>query len=154
MNYKEYLSLAEDEHLEKINKGREIAKLSKEIKDKVKNINEKVNIIVFSETRCGDAATAIPYLMDMVKENNNIIVDILRKEGNEKKLKNLSGEERIPTFIRVNENGEAIKSFIEFPKGVKEDINKNEDNKEKIVEEFRNGKYSKELEKEIYELIK
>ncbi|MGL5151045.1 MAG: thioredoxin family protein [Clostridium sp.] len=153
MDYSDYLKFAEEEHIEKINKGRKIAKLSDEIIKLVKEINDPVNIIVFGETRCGDVATALPYLMDMANVNSNIKFDILRREGNEEMLKELSGEDRIPTFIKVDSNGGAIKSYIEFPQVVKENIEKNIDEKEKIVFDFRDGKYKEELEKEIYELI-
>lgn len=111
--------------------------------------DEASNIVVFSMTRCKDAATVTPILMQIAKSNPNVTVNFFDRDGNEELLEKLTGEVRIPTILKLDSKGNIRKKFLEFPTVVKEEINKNPENKESIVSSFRENKYFNEIKKDI-----
>lgn len=147
LSYDDYMKLGTDED-KKMNI--EFYKKSPIHKEDISlSSDESLNIAVFSMTRCKDAATVTPVLMQIAKNNPNVTINFFDKEGNEELLKKLTGEVRIPTILKLDSKGNIIKKFLEFPTVVKEEINKNPENKESIVSSFRENKYFDEVKKDI-----
>lgn len=154
LSYEEYFNSATAEEKEIIKEFYDKTTISKESRELVQNIKSKKEISVFSLHRCKDAATSIPVLMELSKENPNLHIKFYLRDDNSEALEKLTGEVRVPSILIHDENGNITKKFIEFPKVVKEKIEKNpKEMKEEIVSDFRNGKYKEELEKEIVELL-
>lgn len=118
---------------------------------RIKNIKEKVNLLVFAEAYCKDCAVVLSFLVRMSKINKNINIMILPRKENEDILKAYNHKQRIPTIINLDNKCKGI--FSEFPKVVQEKIINNEDEKSIIVSEFRNGKYNKFVEDEILKIL-
>lgn len=152
-SYEEFILNAKDEE-ENLIVEQFYKKKLKDIKglEKIKNLNEEVNLIVFSELYCNDAAIVIPILNNLSKSSNLLNIRYLNKNGNEELIKSLVGEVRIPTILKVNKDEMILGKYIEFPKEFKKNLT--EENKEELVKnKFRKGIYNKEVEKELLELI-
>ena len=152
LDYKDYIKTGTNEDLEM---NKEFYKKSP-IHNSKENIEikEKTNIAVFSMTRCKDAATVTPVLLELAQNNANINIKFFDKAGNEDLLENLTGEVRIPTILKLDDKGNIKDKFVEFPKEVKVVIEKNPKNKDIIVSDFRNDKYFDSLKSEIIRLLK
>ncbi|HHD2753477.1 TPA: thioredoxin family protein [Clostridium perfringens] len=153
LTYEEYLKTATDEEREMIEEFFNRAVVSEEKINEINSIENKVDIAVFSITRCKDAASAIPFLIKLSENNKNINIKFWDREGNEEILEELTGAGRVPSILKI-ENGQVVKSYIEFPKVLDEKINNNLEEKENFVNDLRSNKYDKEIEKEIFNIIK
>lgn len=153
LTYQEYLKTATDEEREMIEEFFNRAVVSEEKINEINSIENKVDIAVFSITRCKDAASAIPFLIKLSENNKNINIKFWDREGNEEILEELTGARRVPSILKI-ENGQVVKSYIEFPKVLDEKINNNLEEKENFVNELRSNKYDKEIEEEIFGIIK
>lgn len=152
LSYKEYLKKATKEHLDMIKEQEELSVISGEGIVESRSVSEDIVLKVYSETRCKDAATALPILLEMSKINPKIKLEFFSLEENKEKIIGLLGKAKIPTIIRVDKEGNILGNYIEFPEVVNKKINAT--NKEKIVKEFRSGIYSKIIENEFLNLIK
>ncbi|MGL5641908.1 MAG: thioredoxin family protein, partial [Paraclostridium sp.] len=65
MNYEEFINTAEKEHRSFIDSLNEQGQLTENGLDKIRRIKEYTNIVVFTETRCKDSATTMPFLMKL-----------------------------------------------------------------------------------------
>lgn len=153
LTYNEYLKTATDEERKMINEFFERVHVSDEKVKEINNLNKDTDIAVFSITRCKDAASAIPFLIKLSEKNNNIKIRFWDREGNEDLLENLTEAKRVPSILKIK-NGRVIKSYIEFPKILNEKIKCNPENKETFVNELRSNIYDKEIEEEIFRIIK
>ena len=89
ITYSEYLSLADEEQRGIIDRLNEQSQLINKGLDKVRNIENKLNILVFGELHCKDAATEIPFLLKLSELNKNIEVKFLRREGNKEAIRKI-----------------------------------------------------------------
>ncbi|MDZ5254137.1 thioredoxin family protein [Clostridium sp. LIBA-8841] len=153
LTYEEYLRTATDEEREMIKEFFNRVAVCKEKIKEIDSIKDKVDIAVFSITRCKDAASAIPFLIKLSENNKNINIKFWDREGNEELLEELSGARRVPSILKI-ENGQIVKSYIEFPRVVDKKINHNPEEKENLVNDLRSNKYDKEIEEEIFNIIK
>lgn len=153
LTYEEYLRTATDEEREMIEEFFNRVVVCKEKIKEIDSIKDKVDIAVFSITRCKDAASAIPFLIKLSENNKNINIKFWDREGNEELLEELSGARRVPSILKI-ENGQIVKSYIEFPRVVDKKINHNPEEKENLVNDLRSNKYDKEIEEEIFNIIK
>ena len=153
LTYEEYLKTATDEEREMIEEFFNRAVVSEEKINEINSIENEVDIAVFSITRCKDAASAIPFLIKLSENNKNINIKFWDREGNEEILEELTGARRVPSILKI-ENGQVLKSYIEFPKVLDEKINNNLEEKENFVNDLRSNKYDKEIEEEIFSIIK
>ncbi|MGL4570707.1 MAG: thioredoxin family protein [Clostridium sp.] len=151
ITYKKFLEGATEEEIEMIKRGEKLNILSNEAKERVKKVKNNSRILVFSETRCGDAATAIPLLLKMNELNDKINVEFFKYEENKEYLNKYIKKAKIPTIIKVDSECNILGEYIEFPKEIKERL-KNED-REIVINEFRSGNYSKRIEEDIIKLI-
>ncbi|MCR6515563.1 MAG: thioredoxin family protein [Clostridium sp.] len=152
LSYDEYLKKATKEHLDMIKEQEELSVISGEGISEARRVSEDIVLRVYSETRCKDAATALPILLEMSKINPKIKLEFFSLEENKEKITNLIGKAKIPTILRVDKKGNVLGNYIEFPESVNKKIN--DSNKEKLVKEFRSGIYSKIIENEFLDLIK
>ncbi|MPQ45271.1 thioredoxin family protein [Clostridium tarantellae] len=153
VSYEEFIETAIEENKEMIHKFEKQAHISEKGIEDIVCIDEPINVVVFSLTRCKDAATILPYLMQLSDLNNNIHITFFDKDENEDLLKNLSGETRVPTILTLDNNNNIKRKFIEFPKFVYEKILQNESKKEIIINEFRKGKYNKHIQSDLIKLL-
>lgn len=151
ISYKKFLEDATEEQIEMINRGEILNTLSKEAREKIKKVKNNSRILVFSETRCGDAATAIPLLLKMNELNDKIDIEFFKYEENKEYLNKYIKKAKIPTIIKVDSECNILGEYIEFPKEIKDRL-KNEE-REIVINEFRSGKYSKKIEEDIIKLI-
>lgn len=155
LTYKELLKNADKEHLEMIKKHAQREKII--LNDDLKSLNklkEKRNLVVFTLPRCEDAATTIPFLFKLEELNKNISIRFMNREGNEELLKELTGESKVPTIVSLDEENTIRGKYIEYPESIKEKLhNKNDEEREYIITEFREEKYNKEIQRELIELI-
>ncbi|MEG1482238.1 thioredoxin family protein [Clostridium sp.] len=151
ISYKKFLEDATEEQIEMINRGETLNTLSKEAREKIKKVKNNSRILVFSETRCGDAATAIPLLLKMNELNDKINIEFFKYEENKEYLNKYIKETKIPTIVKVDSECNILGEYIEFPKEIKDRL-KNEE-REIVINEFRSGKYSKKIEEDIIKLI-
>ena len=120
MEYSEYLIKAKEEELQFINKLYNQGILLEDGKEIIKNIDDEKNVLVITATRCKDSATILPFLLKLAELNENIKIKFLLRKENRELLEQLSGELKVPTMMILDNNGQVIRKFIEFPKGVKE----------------------------------
>lgn len=156
MKYEEFINTAEKEHREFIDELHEQGSLDKRDGNlnKIKDINHNVDIVVFTETKCKDSATTIPFLMKLSELNKNIRINFFRKEGNEEILKELIGEIRVPSILVLNDEEKIERKYIEFAYDVKEILESSPIEKtQDIIDEMRMGKYNKEIQKDLIKLI-
>lgn len=151
VDYNKFLEEATSDQMEMIKKQAGVSKICDYGLDKLKKIDKEVKVAVFSETRCGDAATAIPILLGLKELNKNINIKFFKTENYKEFLENNLGESRIPTILKVDDEFNIIDKYIEFPKYVKYRLANEE--KEDVVREFRSGKYSEEIQKSLIQLI-
>lgn len=154
LTYKEYLNKATNEQLEMILRHEECEKITKEGIDKVKNLKKKVDILVFAELRCEDAATTIPILNQLCNLNEKINVKFYYKTENEEFISKLIGDGKIPTIISMNEEKRVLDSYLEFPRIVREKIaGKSDEDRKKVVKQVRSGNFNKDIQNDLIELI-
>lgn len=154
LNYKEYIKMATEEQMEMIDRHEKKEKISKVGLDKIIEITDKREVLVFSELRCEDAATTIPILNELCKLNDNINISFYYKSENEDMLQELVGEGKIPTIVTLDKNKRVIGSYLEFPNKVLEQLkDKDELQRKLIVSELREGKFNDEIQKDLINSI-
>lgn len=154
MSYEEFIDTAQKEHRLFIDKLNEQGQLSEEGLKEIREIKETVNISVFSETRCKDAATVIPFLMKLIDLNEKLKVAFYRKEGNEELLKKMTGENRIPTIVILDHKGNPKRYYVEFPKKLKEKLkNSPSEETQSIINDMRDGKYNNFIQEDLISLL-
>lgn len=151
LSYNEFLQYATTDQLDMIRKQNEFSKLHNKGLNEIKNIEEVVNILVFSEARCKDAATVIPILLNIKELNNNINIKFFKADAYKEELEKNNLGSRIPTIVKLDNKGELVDFYSEFPKCVKDKFK--DKKKEDIIKEFREGRYSKEIQEELINLI-
>lgn len=141
-------------HREKASDYREKMKVSEEIIDKIKSIQEEIYILGFSELWCPDCQINLTVMDYLTKLNPNIKLRLHGRSGNEEIIRKYTDDKRvkIPLFIYLNEEFEKIGTFVELPSNVKA-IENSENQVEKIIikREYRKGSY---MEQTIIDFIK
>lgn len=155
MNYKEFKETAIDEHRDMILMLEKQGQLSENGMDAIEKIEKQKNIVVFTETRCEDSATTIPFLMKLADLNKNIKVTFFKREGNEEILEKLTGAKRVPSILALDEDGEVSNSYIEFPSVVnKMIIGLDVEERKKVALRVRSGEFNSEIESEMIKILK
>lgn len=154
MNYQEFIDSAEEEHREFIDSLNEQGQLSQEGLQYIKDIKEDTNIVVFTETRCKDSATTMPFLMKLVDLNKKLKVSFYTKEGNEDTLEKLTGELRVPTIVMLDSKGNGKRQYIEFANKLKQKLeNSPIEETQLIIDEMREGKYNHYIQEDLIRFL-
>lgn len=154
MNYEEYLDTADEEELIVINKLYEQGQLVEKGLKHIINIKESVNILVITSTKCKDSATIVPFLTKLAQFNEKIKIKFLLKKDYEQLLEELSGENKVPTFMVIDSKGKVLRKFVEFPKEVKEIlISNSKDNTQEIIDNMRKGVYNNLIQQDLIKFI-
>ena len=110
-------------------------------------------MVLFAEIYCPDCRVFVPFIEKIRKENKNIEIEIKKRSGMEKEAEKDYGVTRIPTLLRQSTSG-YIKIYEEFPEVLREKMKKTgAGNTIQLIQEYRIGRYNKEIEKQIVERI-
>ena len=125
---------------------------------KIKKIHNTVNLVVFAEVYCPDCRALLPYIEKIRSLNSKINVSIFPRKGNENYLTAHSKEGKIPTVVMEDlKKGDEIFVPIleEFPEKIKNEILSltDEDEKSKLIYEYRTGHRNNEIENYLVEKI-
>lgn len=151
--YKTYLNGSTPEHKEIQNSIYGKIELSEESIEKIRAIKKKIKLILFAEVYCPDCRVFVPFIEKIRRENKNIEIEIKKRSGMEKEAEKEYGVTRIPTLLRPTASG-YIKIYEEFPEIVMEKLKKNgAGNTIQLIQEYRIGRYNKDIEKQIVERI-
>lgn len=154
MNYEEYINTAEKEHRSYIDSLNEQGQLTEKGLDKIRDIKDETQIVVFTETRCKDAATTMPFLMKLADINKKIRVSFYRKEGNEEILEKWTGEKKVPTIVIVDSEEKPKRYYIEFARKVKNKLESSPVSEtQRIIDEMREGKYNDYIQEDLISFI-
>lgn len=154
MSYKEFIDTAEKEHRTFIDSLHEQGQLSEEGLHYIKDIKEYTNIVVFTETRCEDSATTMPFLMKLAELNKKLKVSFYRREGNEDVLEKLTGEKRVPTIVILDKEGNSKRHYIEFSKKLKRKMESSPiEETQVIIDDMRLGKYNNYIQEDLISFL-
>lgn len=155
LDFQGYLNKNSEDENTKLLEVYNNTKLSKEAEETIKNLKEKVNVVVFSEGYCPDCVVTLPYVKKMQELNDNIKVFYFGRQGNSELLEAMTGTARIPTVITFTEDMKPKGAYIEAPQEVAEKLARASSDKQKeIIREYRQGKYNDLIEKELLSIIK
>jgi thiol-disulfide isomerase/thioredoxin len=155
MNFEGYLNKNSEEQRSKLINAYEGTRLTEEAEEAVKNIDEEVNVAVFSEGFCPDCVVTLPFVERMKELNENIKVFYYGRSGNEELLEKFTGTARIPTVMTFSSSMEPKGAYIEVPEELGDKIAKLPAEKQKeLVMDYRQGKYNDLIEKSLLNIIK
>ena len=123
---------------------------------RIKEIKEKINILICAEIWCPDCMINVPVLEKMKEANENISISIVGKEGNEEYFQyfNEEGVLKIPTFVFLDEKFNVLGSFIERPSIVKKVQNsKNQPAIIVTMRKYKRGEYTEDTLVEILNIL-
>lgn len=155
LTFEQYLNKNSESERNKVLEAYEKTELSKEAIETVKSINNKVNVVVFSEGYCPDCVVTLPFIKRMENLNENIKVYLFGMDGNRELLEEYTGTARIPTVMTFTESMEPKGAYIEVPKVIAEKMAKLTSEKQReLVIEYREGKHNKLVEQELLDIVK
>ncbi|SUY47839.1 Uncharacterised protein [Clostridium putrefaciens] len=150
LSYEKYMESATKEHLDIYDK----TLISDQNIVKLKELDETINVIAFSEGYCPDCNVSLPMLKRFQEINSNVAIYIFKRVGNEKFLEENLGEARIPTFMFFDKDMKALGVYVEFPEELKAKvISAKIDDKRRFIEDYREGKYNILVEEEFLNII-
>lgn len=155
LDFQGYLNKNSEEQNAKLLAAYENTKLTKETEEAVKELNNIVNVVVFSEGYCPDCVVTLPFVKRMQETNENIKVYYYGLQGYKELLEEMTGTSRIPTVITFTEAMEPKGAYIEVPQEIAEQVARvNSDKQKELIKEYRQGKYNDLIEKELLSIIK
>ena len=97
-------------------------KVSGNLKEEIKKINEPLTWMVITENWCGDSAQNLPYLALMAEENSNIDFKILLRDSNPDIMDQFltNGTRSIPLLVSFDINGNELFRWGARPKVVQD----------------------------------
>jgi len=156
MSFEVFAPNGQDANIEKLLEVYSGIELDKELITKIQSVDKPIYILAFAELWCPDCIINLPAIKKINDINPNITFRILPKEGNEKYMDNykIHGKPKIPTFIILNDKFEEIGAFIEYPRIVKDIVNKG--NQVEVIvakRKYRKGEYVKDAIQEVVNII-
>ncbi len=156
MSFEVFAPSNPDANMEKLLEIYHGIELEEELISKIQSIDNKIHVLVFAELWCPDCIINLPAIKKISDINSNITFSILDREGNEKYMENykISGKPKIPTFIILNDKFEEIGSFIEYPRVLRDIVNKG--NQVEVIvakRKYHKGEYVKNTIEEIVDII-
>lgn len=157
LSFMEFVNQDKDTYKEKTLEIYENIVVDEKIENEIKAVNQLVNVLVFAEIWCPDCMINVPALQKMADINPNFVLAIVSREGNESFMDNykINGKPKIPTFVFMDKDFNALGAFVEQPRMVKE-IEAKGKQVEIIVakRKYRKGEYIVETMKEILNIVK
>jgi hypothetical protein len=143
--YKTYLDHGKDEDKQKHLHYLQKVKFTEEDIHQIKQIKKHTKLLVFCNILCNDCRITLAVLENIRKLNPLVQYKIVDREGNRALMQTLSGEQRIPLIIRIQDNHYEV-IFTEFPDVVR-DMMKNsaDEEKENLKLKFRKGFYNDKI---------
>lgn len=149
----EYLKTYDEEKNVKHNYFADIVNNSHSLNELIKKANKDFNVIMFSEAYCPDCLILFPFIK-FLNDKMGINVKILKKQGNEDALRELTGDARIPTVLFINIDNTLRGMIIEFPQEFKNKlIGLSMDEMKQKISPYRDGKYIELIEREIINIV-
>lgn len=154
ISVEEYLKTYDELKIAKHNYFMDIVNKSDILNELVKVENKDFMILMFSEEYCPDCLILFPFIK-FLKDKMGINVKILKRQGNEDVLRELTGDSRIPTALFLNTDNTLRGMIVEFPQEFKNSlIGLSMDDMKQKISEYREGKYINLIEREIENIIK
>lgn len=154
ISFKEYLAKTKEDYGDTQEKTYNNTKLSDFAKKQMDNLKEPVNAVVFTEGFCPDCIVTIPFIEKLSEYNNNLKVSYLPRKGFESFLEAAVGSIAIPTIITFDKDMNPKGAYVEIPKAIKEKLCELPLNERKnIINEYRDGKFNNEIEKDLLDII-
>ncbi|MFX0549181.1 thioredoxin family protein [Hathewaya histolytica] len=155
-SYNEFLLVKEGEYKEKLESLVNEINIPLELKKRIENISENINILAVAELWCPDCIVNVPSIVYISDLNSKVSISFVKREGNEEYLNNFSveGKVKIPTFIIMDRDFKLKGAFIERPNSIK-DLENGDDQVKRIVgmKNYRQGKCLEEVIEEILDII-
>ena len=134
--------------------------LSPETESKIKALNITGDWLVMAETYCPDCVEIVAYFQRITKLNPNIKVKyVSRKDNKERKYfdsdeqqQAVIAAQKIPSIFDIH-NGKTELVLNEFPAFLKAKMEANPEQFDELKADFRMGKFGKEVEAELVEIL-
>lgn len=154
LSFEQYLEKSKESYGDIQDKKYIATTLSENAKSKIKNLNDTVNAIVFTEGFCPDCIATIPFIQKLSEENSNLKVHYLPRTDYEEFLEEAVGRVSIPTIITFDKDMNPKGAYVETPKELTEKmISLSSEDKKSLIEEYRQGKYNDLIEKDLLEIV-
>jgi len=115
-------------------------KVSKEIQNEIRKINDKITWLVIAESWCGDAAHIVPVMNKMAELNKNIDLKLVLRDENESLMNHFltNGNKSIPKLIMVDdETGDVLNTYGPRPSEATKMVNDYKNQNGKLTPEFK-----------------
>jgi thiol-disulfide isomerase/thioredoxin len=116
------------------------AKVSDEMKSKIKNFERKVTWLVISESWCGDAAHILPIINKVAELNDNIDLKVVLRDDNDALISQFltNGGKSIPKLIMIDgETHDIINTFGPRPTVATNMVNTYKAEHGQLTQEFK-----------------
>ena len=154
MSFDQFIKTDDEAYREKSLEVLESIEFEEKYIDKIKSIDETINILVCGEIWCADCMINIPVIEKMRKYNENIKLSIVSKEQIKESDVKLESHIKLPTFIVYDKDFNELGLFTEHPKKIKEIIESgNESNFLVNIRKYRKGEYTGETLKDMLSII-
>lgn len=156
VDFLEFFKNIEETTKEKIDKILGSFEDDQALKQKIASIDEKLHILVFAEDWCPDCVINMPALYFAEKENENISLSIVRRDGNESHMEKykVNGKPRVPTFLVLDVNYEEIGHMIERPKKVREKLTRGNEQEVLVAKrKYKKGCYAKCIIEDLLSVV-
>lgn len=154
MSFDEFIKTDEESYREKSLEVLESINFEEESIEKIKSIDEKINILICGEIWCADCMINIPVIEKMRTYNENINISIVSKDQIRESDIKIESHIKLPTFIVYDEDFNELGFFTEHPRKIKEIIESgNESNFLVTIRKYRKGEYTGETLKDILNII-
>ncbi|MCX7695302.1 MAG: thioredoxin family protein [Caloramator sp.] len=149
----EYIRLYDEQKYKKHREFLSRVNSLKNLNELVLKLNKDFDILLFSEDYCPDCLVLFPFV-EFLCIKLGVNVKILKRQGNEEFLRELTGEAKIPTAIFINADNSLRGMIVEFPENFKKTlIGLTEDEMKRKIAEYREGKYFEMIEKEVISIL-
>jgi thiol-disulfide isomerase/thioredoxin len=153
LSVEEYLSFYDEQKYKKHREFLSRVNNLKNLNEALLEVNRDFNILLFSEDYCPDCLVLFPFIQFLCTKLG-IDVKILKRQGNEKFLREFTGEAKIPTAMFINKYNSLRGMIIEFPESFKRSlIGLTEDDIKRKIVEYREGNYLEMIENEVISII-
>lgn len=154
LSFEQYIKKGNDLQTEALLNVYKGTKLSSSTKEKLNDLNQVVNVVVFSESYCPDCTVTVPFVKRIQEQNDNIKLFFFDRKGNEEIMEELTGDARIPTVVTFTEDMEPKGAYVEIPKAVLERLVEiGHEKQNELIQQYRSGKYNTYIEEDLVKIV-